>query len=209
MTQRGKTANTNMQAIVKESFKDLLADEEFINKISKKVAQEIETRLSQLEEKVSFLEDEYYLLKNKLIDMEQYSRRNNVRIFGISEQKNEESLPMVIQFFQEKLNLNYQPADFVTCHRIGENRDGKRPLFIKFTHHQKKTDVMQARKKLKGSKITLVEDLTKERYELYKKAWMRFGKNLVWTSNGNIMVNAANKIHVLKNDGDLDNENFH
>ena len=46
--------------------------------------------------------------------------------------------------------------------------------------------VFDAKKKLKGSRTVITENLTKERYELYRKCIDTYGRDKTWTLDGRI-----------------------
>lgn len=201
-----------MKNIIKEAIKELLSDDDFIAKVAEKVTEEVNKKLQEIENRTSVLESENYNLKNRIMEIEQYSRRNNIRIFGIPEEKGKKEKENLVEkmviFFKDKLNVELQTSDIETCHRVGESKDGKKPIFITFAGHLKKTEVIRKRKSLKGTHIFIVDDLTKEKITLFKNAAQKLGKSNVWTSNGNVMVKIDNNISVLRNERDLEGMNI-
>ena len=64
-------------------------------------------------------------IKNKLVDLEDRSRRNNLRINGIKEGKNEtweECEERVNCFLEEKLDMDTSEISSQRAHRVGEDR---------------------------------------------------------------------------------------
>ena len=57
-----------------------------------------------------------------------------------------------------------------------------RPIIVKLCNYHDKEKMYQAKKNLKGTKIMIVESLTKRRLELLKRAKETFGATNVWTS---------------------------
>lgn len=202
--RNSRVTQPDIKSTIKECIKELLSDEEFIAKVADKVASKVEKKLKELEEKVAMLEDDNYKLNNKIVEMEQFSRRNNIRIFGITEENAENPAEKVITFFKEKLATEINVNQLETCHRIGNGKDVRRPLFVKFMSHATKTEIIKKRKLLKGSKIIVVEDLTKKRYELFKATVQKCGKTRTWTSNGKVMVKMENEIFTVNSMDDLD-----
>ncbi|KAK9711956.1 hypothetical protein QE152_g25161 [Popillia japonica] len=111
------------------------------------------------------------MLSYKLDNLEQYSRRNNIRIIGIKEQKDEKLESELVSLFKDKLNINIVQRDMDCFHRVG-NVDSKtkasRPVIIKFATYNIKDEVLKNRKKLRGSNIFISEDLTSARYKLLR-----------------------------------------
>ena len=53
--------------------------------------------------------------------------------------------------------------------------------------------MLASKSRLKGTNIVITEDLTKSRYDLYRKAVSKFGRKHVWCRDGVIHVNADGK----------------
>lgn len=100
-----------------------------------------------------------------LNNLEQYGRRNNIRITGINDdvekQQSDATTYIIVKKLNEKLKLNLTIADIDISHRIGPYKVGKhRPILAKFVHRQTKVNIMKVAKQLKGTNIYLNEDLT-------------------------------------------------
>ena len=68
------------------------------------------------------------------------------------------------------------------------------------------------KKDLKNSGISITENLSPERYELYKKCWDIFGKENCWTLDGRINcllqeqgADGRRKLKIVTKDSDLVN----
>ena len=97
--------------------------------IAKKDAQigELQVRVVSLEERCD--------------DLEQYSRRNTVRIRGLAESANEETDGLVKEFAAHKLDVKIGTSDLVRSHRVGrktEDRSAPRDIIVRFTTHNTK-----------------------------------------------------------------------
>ena len=113
---------------------------------------------------------------DKLIDLEDRSRRNNLRIYGISESKYatwvkcEEKVDKV---FREKLgldNIHIEPAQFV---KRGKNDKSTKPRTIvcNLLSFKENKLVMKNAKKLKNRNIFIDEDFYAEMMEYRKQVW--------------------------------------
>ena len=96
---------------------------------------------------------------------EQYSRRNNLRIFNLPEdRKEEESLETtykVLGLVNNGLKLNLTPQAIDIAHRLGPYKPGRnRRVIVKFVHRQVKFMVLSKTQWLNGSGIHIFEDLT-------------------------------------------------
>ena len=67
-------------------------------------------------------------IENKLVDLEDRSRRNNLRINGIKERKNEtweECEERVNCFLEEKLDIDTSEMWIERTHHVGEKKNGQ------------------------------------------------------------------------------------
>ena len=104
-------------------------------------------------------------LDGKINQLEQYGRRNNVRIDGI-ENSNDETPAMTTKLVVQKMNdniegLGLQESDIDTAHRIGKEKMGnKRQIIVKFISRMKRDNLMHQKYQLKNTGIYVNEDLT-------------------------------------------------
>ncbi|PSN38374.1 hypothetical protein C0J52_21482 [Blattella germanica] len=70
-------------------------------------------------------------------------------------------------------------------------------------HYRKSSEVFRSKKLLKGSGITVREDLTKRRHSLLKMAITKFGLQNVWTVDGNIIVKDGDNKRRITRETDL------
>lgn len=166
------------------SFLDTLAD-----KIASKVNTKLEQRVLELEAKVDSLQGENSNLRNKLDDLEQYGRRNNIRIFGFKEERGEDTVAKVVDLVNSKLNVQISSRDIDACHRLGKAENGKpRAIICKFVSRLVRDRIYFAKSKLKGAKMSIKEDLTREKMALYKKVTESFDFRQVWTVRGKVFL---------------------
>lgn len=140
---------------------DLKSSKKECEKELKDANVKIENLLVQLDstnEKVKQLHD-------KVNYQEDYSRRNNIRIYGIEEQGSsetwEQTAAAVTSLLEQKMEL--PGMELERAHRVGERRDGKpRPIIARFSRYREREAVMRNVKKLKGTNIYVNEDLCPE-----------------------------------------------
>ena len=136
--------------------------------------------------------------------MEQYSRRETIRISGLPEEDEEKSAEVsakVVQLFQDKLGEHdFDKLDISTCHRVGKKSDGKtRQVLVKLISRQKKQSIMDKKKKLKEKnvKVFLNDDLTQARMKIFhiakeakevKYAYTRGGQTVCCLQDGNRFI---------------------
>ena len=109
------------------------------------------------DERICNLESEVSQLHDRLDDLEQYSRRNSLRITGIEESPDEVVGTKVLHLVNEVLDLTppLQASDIDRCHRAGPptNRQGTpqmRAVLIKFTSYASRARVMSLRPRLRA-----------------------------------------------------------
>lgn len=156
--------------------------------------EEAEKDVKKLHNLVESQQEQLDILKRTNNDLEQYSRRNCVRIFGIPEHRGEDPDQLVINdVFRKHLNLDISVANIERCHRVGKMASDKhRALIVKFCSYRVRRQVIASRRKLKGTKISIQEDLTVRNQALYQKVYksVRLIPSLesTWTSDGRIFA---------------------
>lgn len=163
-----------------------------------KVKGEIEAAVN---DKVVPIIEENKKLIHKVNSLEQVNKKNNIRIFGLSEARQENLDQKVVDFFSSRLNVNIS-ADKVVCYRNNIKTSAKsKPVTVKFLNHADKRLVISNRKKLKGSKMFLCDDLTTFNHNLLKTTQQLVGKSNAWTIDGRIYAICNGEKHwIASND---------
>lgn len=202
----------------------------------KLMSDKVERRCDELEERCSELEDwvekaeretkeqkkENDRLKNDMRkmksdletvhrdmnDIEQYSRRNNVRVFNLKEEEKEtveELSQKVCKLFSEIIQQKITPEDFEACHRLrskekGENgeKNGEekitkaRQVLVKLKDRKIRDRIMLNKKNLKGRGVSVGEDLTAKNAKLSTEAFKHSATLASWTMNGQVFAKLKN-----------------
>lgn len=197
-------------------------------KINKKV-DALETRINNIEEinktlisenkelvaKLNILEEqmskecipgvsENSVLQSKVNNLEQNAKLLELRVFRVPESPNENLKEILVNIFYEKLGISSCQID--NCYRIGllnQNSIKTRPIIVKFGSMSDRNNVFYNKKKLKGNKIVIAEELIKPRFELLKLAKEKFGTRNVWSKEGSIVTKLNGKKYYMKNVEDL------
>ena len=120
-------------------------------------------------------------------DVEQYGRRWLLRIHGAPTQENENCVETCKALFNNKLSVNVESSDIEAAHRLRPRNDGRPPaIIVRFQRRDKRQLVIQERRKLKGSGISISEDLTALNMKLLNRVQNHDGISQSWSSNGNI-----------------------
>ncbi|KAK9736824.1 hypothetical protein QE152_g11246 [Popillia japonica] len=100
--------------LINTAIKSELQSDKIIEKLSslESLVVKFEVSLKSVAEKyesqISLLEEENKKLNMKLNKLEQHSRRNSIRIFGLKEENNEDIHKKVKDFFSNKLNVTIE-----------------------------------------------------------------------------------------------------
>ncbi|RZF41910.1 hypothetical protein LSTR_LSTR005678 [Laodelphax striatellus] len=131
----------------------------------------------------------------------QYGRRHSLRIFGVPEKANEDTDVEAMKYFKEKLGIDVQLEEINRSHRVGKpqppakdssGRPRPRPIIIRFLSYRTRRRIFEAKSALKGTNITIREDLTKHRLRILNAAVDRFGVKSVWSVDGRIKIATNN-----------------
>jgi hypothetical protein len=154
------TLNTSMQNTLTASTTELKGQltsvENKVLSIDDKISN-VSIDLAHATQSISELENKVDLLENK-------NRENNIIIFGISEASNikdENICDIIIQLCADKLNINISINDINKCHRFGTFKlNKKRPVLLSLVHNRIKSNIFSNVKNLKGTGISICDDLT-------------------------------------------------
>ena len=136
------------------------------------------------------------LLEDRVADIEQYSRMNNIIVSGLRtthrsyarvaaaengvaereglpSESETESLSLeqqVVGFFESK-GIVVDRSDIEACHTLPTKIKGAtRPIIIRFTNRKNKTAILKQGRKLKGTEVYINEHLTKRNGEIARRA---------------------------------------
>ena len=131
-------------------------------------------------------------IKIQVNDLEQYGRRSNIRIFGISIQENEDCAEKVVAVLKDKLNCNeLTVSDIENAHPLpiksaSADQIIKPAVIVRMKSRQVKEAILKKRKALKGTGISISEDLTSLNVLLLNR--LRNDSRVVdsWSNNGRI-----------------------
>jgi len=209
MTRNSSSSNSaSASAAMVES---ILQSDVFINKIAQVVSEAVEKQLTalvtryeeKLLEKTKEIEDLKLQLSERCDELEQYQRRNCLRIFGKGEEEGEDTDCIAIEV-AKKIGVQLDLTDIDRSHRVGRKVDGRtRPIIVKFVSYRKRREVFNAKKQLKNTGVTIREDLTRMRLDLLRDAISRFGEKNVWTSDGFVIAKVNNKKIRISSQTDL------
>ena len=172
------SVNTRIDKVVK-SVAELKASLEYSQQDIDDL-KEAADAIDEMEEELDDIQAGLHKQEEKLVYLENQSRRNNVRIDRIPEQHNETWLnteTKVKEVLQEKLNLSFEPM-IERAHRTGARpRSGAadgintrpRTIVCRLLDWRQKDDILRAARRIKPSGIFVNEDLANETIEKRKR----------------------------------------
>lgn len=196
---------TDVEEVLIQSFQK----ETIIKQLSKSIAEglykQFEKEFDTLKQEISDIKQEFEEFKKQSVEekismekklnrLEQYSRGKNLTIFGLKEEKGENIEKVILEIFTSKLGVKLTEQDIDRCRRIGKQfTDKPRPVLLNLVNYKMKVNIYQLKKKLKGSRIIIKEDLTRENVNTYNEASEKYGYRNTWTKNGVIWVKTAER----------------
>jgi len=142
-------------------------------------------------------------------DVEQYGRRNNIRIRGFKLRHDEDCQTAVAAFINDKLQINITREDIDAAHILPtktdtsadavppssassstlESRQHATPaIIVRFKRRDVRDSVLRKRRLLKNSSISIVEDLSALNSQTLNRVSRHPDTVTAWTWNGKIYV---------------------
>ena len=145
------------------------------------------------EKKMSALEGELLTLKESLErdrvlakiqndKMEQYSRRENVKVYGMKEREGEKEgdLISLLEEVGTAMEVEVDSKAISAIHRLGRKEQGTRPVIVRFSNRRERSKLLDKKKSLKDNQcvkdnprlenhVSISEDLTPARRKLLTK----------------------------------------
>lgn len=128
---------------------------------------DIHKKVQQIEEAVTTLKIENKNNTKKINSLETEVKKNNLILFGIEEEIEEDLLNKVLNFFDVTLNTKICASEIDCVYRFGQKQK-VRPILVKFVSRHKKSTVLKKGVLLKNTKISISNDRTKEDREIQK-----------------------------------------
>ena len=144
-------------------------------------------------------------LYDRIDDLEQYSRRNCLLFLGIEERDDEDMDALVLDVCNSELEIEVSLEDIEWSRRLGagkhqqgecsnnaeasqRRRQRHRPIIVKLNFYRKRQAVLATKKKLKGNRKAILENLIKERLRICNIAKEAIRHRTVWTDDGKIFA---------------------
>ena len=145
-------------------------------------------------------------------DAEQYNRRNNLRIRGLSVQRDDNCRHKVVEFIRTNLNLVLNEDDIEAAHTLPSRKrapgsaaqpatsrgEVEPTIIVRFRNRDLRDKIIRNRRNLKGTNRAIVDDLTSLNVQLMNRLRNHPLVSKVWSWNGRVtaLTNSGHVIHV-------------
>ena len=180
------------------------------------ILQELE--ISKQKDELKSLKNKITKLETRLEEQEQYSRRTSLRFNNVklpTDDNGQINKPidtdsLVLDICKKKLKIQLETTDIGRSHPIGEIRDGKTSIIVRFLSYRQRQLIFRNKRKLKDNpdNTFITENLTRHRYDLVNRLnTLRVKEkiNSFWTHDGSVIVKqtALSRPRVVKTRQDI------
>jgi len=172
------------------------------------ILQEIQNK--NLNDQISSMKNKISNIEKRLEEQEQYSRRTSLRFSNVRVPTNGNNVvktpidtdSLVLDICKNQLGVKLNLTDIGRSHPIGEIRDGKISIIVRFLTYRQRHMVFSKKKELKGhvDKTFITENLTRHRYDLLKRLnTLRVDRKIhsFWTHDGSVLVKETERSRPL------------
>ena len=168
---------TNLKEVEKslqsawDSINDLEADAKTHSDFKKASQQTLDSHLQQInllktssgnaayqnqQKEIRALQASLAQEREKIIALENYSRRENLRFMNIPERRDENCVDVVYDIIENELNIDPENIQFHAVHRIGKPREATdanpRPIIARFLCREDRDNIYRVKNRLKKSR---------------------------------------------------------
>lgn len=123
-------------------------------------------------------------IDHRVDSLEQYTRRCNLRFYGLQHPHQENVSTTLMNFIINHLKISdFTINDIEHSYKVSEQM-----CIAKFKSHEMKQKIYNSKKILKGTKFVIREDLTVFRHKAVLAAVSKYGPSNVWTIDGKIRL---------------------
>lgn len=155
--------DVNIQSVYEEVLKNRAEIRNFIEAVEARLL----IKLEEVHRRVTNLETENTYLKKQIEFLDRENRKNNIAIFGLKHPNDTlVNETFVCKELNRLLGVQLKEADIANVLPLGKRE--KCPLRIKLVNYQKKNIIFKNCSKLKGTKLSISNDLTIEQQKEHK-----------------------------------------
>ena len=129
---------------------------------TRQLMNDMATKTAERKAELDGLKKEVQLQKFELDRLEQYSRRESIRICGVDETTGEDTDDLVRELAAD-IGVTLKPEDISVSHRLPGRPGSTRPIIVKFVRRNTKTTMMKNKRKLRDANrkgVYINDDLT-------------------------------------------------
>ena len=224
------TLQNQIEKAVEKSLEKCLPrlNDDLLDKLKLLIKNAVNTLKTQLQEEMTSMENKMNLKMMSEIELlENYNRRENIRIVGLPESVSDEngkfrgeSCEETMQNVVELTKLTGAEVtknDISIAHRLPGPKGRPRPVIVRFSRRMARLDILRKKKNLrdndKTKSISVFEDLTQPRVQFFNLMKQDTRIASVWTREGTINFywknyNKLYRIRDLYDGGQILNYNF-
>ena len=172
-----KKQEENILKILAANTKMFTEQMKVVNEKVQDIEKSIEFTHNETKKEMNWIRDQHRKeideLREKVRDMEDRSRRNNIRIEGVRESENEDwstTKEKIRDIFQKNLGIKQQ-ITIERAHRGKRQGNKPRTIIAKILNYEEKELILANARKLKGSGIFIHEDFSRETVLIRQKLW--------------------------------------
>ncbi|CAG2210512.1 unnamed protein product [Mytilus edulis] len=138
-----------------------------------------EAEMKKQSDEIKSLKSKLVKVESRIEEQEQYSRRTSLRFHNVPVPTDNNGAvitpidtdDLVLRICNKKLKVKLNIFDIGRSHPIGEMKDGKISIIVRFLSYRQRNMVFSNKKQLKNNldKIFIAENLTKHRYDLINR----------------------------------------
>ncbi|CAG9825675.1 unnamed protein product [Phaedon cochleariae] len=123
--------------------------------------EEVSKKFKEADEKIESLQNENKILKKQIESNERELKKNNVIIFGLQEEEEENLYEKVVDFIQNKIQIaDFNKSDLSCVYRFGRQDTYPRPVLVKILALYRKSEILKNGYLLKNSNYSVSNDLS-------------------------------------------------
>lgn len=171
---------------------------------------DLKHKVSELEGAIAKRDVEICQLKVAVDNAEQYSRRQNIEIHGVSQQPNENLLDILNHISSKLVLPKLTLQDVEAAHRLKTKEGKTAPILVRFRDRNTRDSWAKKRSTLRNERIYINENLTRtlnnllwetKRYAKdkgYTFTWIRNGKIFVRQKEGSAVIHIESERDLVK-----------
>ena len=175
---------------LKQDINNIKADLLLTNESVRKVKADLDGVYDELYMDLAKTKSRLASLESKMEKQERYSRRDNLILYDVSEEKNESQTTTTDKvknlLNQHVSGKNWSDSDFTRLHRLKTRSSGNQPIIIRLARSADKFKILNSRSILKQKGIGVGNDLTLAQREELKS--LRAEGKRGYFKNGRLLV---------------------